>query len=145
MKKTISIFSILIILIPSIAGAYSRQSQGYSTGTATELRPDEEIEQDEGVRPEKRRPERERGPGMGSAHIWGYVLLTAGGMAAIAGSTIVVTTDQKILGAALSAGGAAMALTGTLLITLGSHSGYSMGPAVDPASGTYGVVLAKRF
>ena len=48
--------------------------------------------------------------------IGGYLLLTVGGLAAIAGSTIVAATDHNVLGA-----------------------------SIDPKNGTYGVVLAKRF
>jgi len=145
MKKIISIVSLILILIPSISGAYSRQSQGYSKSNGQEIRSAEDADDGVGMKQGRKMPDEDYGPQRRSSHIWGYVLLTAGGMAAIAGSTIIATTDKKILGVSLSAGGAAMALTGTLLITLGSHGGYSMGPSVDPASGTYGVVLAKRF
>ena len=76
--------------------------------------------------------------------IGGYLLLTMGGLAAIAGSTIVAATDHNVLGASMAGGGAATSLIGTLMITLG-HRSYAIGPAIDPGSGTYGVVLAKRF
>ena len=51
---------------------------------------------------------------------------------------------RNVTGACIAGGGAALSLVGTLMITLG-HRNYALGPAVDPKSGTYGVVLAKRF
>lgn len=127
------------LLLPSVACAYSRDSQGYTQG-----RP-EGVQSEDEARPAPADRGEETGQGMSSSHIWGYVLLTVGGMAAIAGSTMIAATDEDVIGACVSGGGAAMALAGTLLITFGSHGGYAAGPSIDPKSGTYGVVLARRF
>ncbi len=154
--RFVSIFCLATILFSPAAFAYDRSNQGYSVAQAD----DEEYQagvppDDEGVSEEKKAKDIEReiyegsgggdGGGRSGAVIGGYVLIAVGGMAAIAGSTIIAATDKNVLGASIAAGGAAMGLAGSLMIMLGSRSGYAVGPAVDPSSGSYGLALAKRF
>jgi len=145
MKKTLATLCILTMLIPSIAGAYTRDSQGYSKDEPQATEPQEGTEAPAGKDQGEEKPGEDYGTGMSSSLIWGYVLITAGGLAAITGSTIIATGHNDVLGISLSSGGAAMALAGTLFITLGSHGGYAAGPSVNPKSGTYGIMVAKRF
>ncbi len=145
-----AIICMFTMLVSQTAMAYSRGAQGYGEieaqgeeaqaeadiDTGAGEQPPQDI-QDEGEPPEL--------PGMSGTVIGGYVLLTVGGLATIAGSTIITASDKNTLGAIVLGAGAATSLAGTLMIMLGSHSGYAVGPAVDPGSGTYGVVVAKRF
>ena len=146
--KLAAVICIFTMLVSSTAFAYSRGSQGYGeiqaeetdVGAQTQAEPDEEPYQD--IQETEEMPEV---PGMSGTQIGGYVLITLGGLAAIAGSTIITATDKDILGASILAGGAAMSLGGTLMIMLGGRGGYAVGPAVDPKRGSYGVLVAKRF
>jgi len=149
-NKAAAALCIFSILFPSSAFAYSRGSQGYGEIQA------EETEVETGAQAETEAEEMPSGeiqeteeppevPGMSGTVIGGYVLITVGGLAAIAGSTIITASNKDTLGAIVLGSGAAMGLAGSLMIMLGSRSGYAVGPAVDPASGTYGVVVAKRF
>jgi hypothetical protein len=142
---------IVSLCATSTALAYDRSTNGYSSAQA-ETQDGASSTNFEGKSVEEIEKEiysQERsgggGGGPGGTMIGGYVLLALGGVTAIAGSAILAATDHRVLGISLASGGAAMSLAGTLMITLGSHSGYSMGPSVDPKHGTYGVVLAKKF
>jgi len=141
MKSSIvSTVCVLLMLISMPAFGYSRDNQGYG-GVQ------QEGAQAEASKAPKDAPDEDwddYGGGPSGMMIGGYVLLAVGGAAAIAGSTIVATTDKDVLGACVAAGGGAMSLAGTLMITLGSRS-YAIAPAVDPKSGTYGLALASRF
>lgn len=155
MKKTIAaVISIVSLFTTTTVFAYDRANNGYSqtspaaeeteaaaSTTNYEDKSIEEIEKD--IYGHQR--EGGGGGGLGGTMIGGYVLLALGGVTAIAGSAIVAATDHRTLGISLASGGAAMSLAGTLMITLGSRSGYSMGPTVDPKHGTYGLQLAKKF
>ena len=151
MKTTLTaIVCLLTVLSASPALAYSRDSQGYSV-TAGEADAEASAPEDAYDDDPKGAEEsivgdtgHESGGGAIGVVIGGYLLLTVGGLAAIAGSTIVAATDHNVLGASMAGGGAAASLIGTLMITLG-HRSYAVGPAIDPKNGTYGVVLAKRF
>ncbi|MFA4974163.1 MAG: hypothetical protein WC683_16255 [bacterium] len=146
MKIIITILCILTLTIPSVAGAYKRDARPYQESAAEEPHADEGTQPaDDDIRRKTEEIEKEGGGGMGGMAIMGYALITVGSMAAIAGSTILAATDKNLLGASISGGGAAMALAGTLMVTLGSRGSYAAGPAIDPATGTYGVMVAKRF
>lgn len=145
--KLAAVICMLTMLITQTAVAYSRGAQGYGSTQAEEE--DVEIVADTEEEPYRDIPEESEEapemPGMSGTAIMGYVLLAIGGMGAIAGSTIITASDKNTLGAIILGSGAALSLAGTLMITLGGHSGYAVGPAVDPKSNTYGVVVAKRF
>lgn len=136
MSKLIACCCLLTILFASPAFAYKRDApaKGDSeTESPAESWPSESQE-DEG--PPKL-------PGNG-VRIGGYVLIFTGGLAAIAGSTIIATTHHNTLGICLDAGGAVMALGGSLMLMLGS-SGYAVGPRIDPAHQSYGLTVARNF
>ena len=144
MKTTLSaVICIVTILFSSPALAYSRSTQGYGEAQETIQVQDEQEAKDEGE--DFKDWEKGSGGGKSGTVIWGYVLLSVGGIATIAGSTIVGATDHNIMGASIAAGGAALSLGGTLMIMLGSRGGYAVGPTVDPKRGNYGIVVAKRF
>jgi hypothetical protein len=142
--KLAAVICIFTMFISQAAMAYSRGSQGYGhiqeEGVEAEPEPDDKPYRDI---PEE--SEEAPTPGMSGMAITGYVFLVLGGLGAIAGSTMITASNKDTLGAIILGGGAALSLAGTLMITLGGHSGYAVGPAVDPKSNTYGVVVAKRF
>jgi hypothetical protein len=149
--KLAAFVCIITMLVTQTAMAYSRSSQGYGSTQAGTEEEAEEVEivsdtDDESYRdiPEESEEAPEM-PGMSGTAIMGYVFLALGGMGAIAGSTIITASDKNTLGAIILGGGAALSLAGTLMITLGGHRGYAVGPAIDPKTNTYGVVVAKRF
>ncbi len=141
-RSLIAIMAILTMLITSTAYAY--KSDEYKSSDIEEEQTDTQEEtandQEGEIADEEEYPD----GGASGVMIGGYVLLAVGGLAAIAGSTILSTTDKTVLGASLSAGGAAAGLAGSLMIIFGSRT-YAVGPTIDPKSGTYGVALAKRF
>jgi hypothetical protein len=143
--KLAAIICIFTMLVSQTAIAYSRSTQGYGSVEAEDVEaepvPEEEPYRDIPVESE----EAPEVPGMGGTAIMGYVFLSLGGMGAIAGSTIITASDKNTLGAIILGSGAALSLAGTLMIMLGGHGGYAVGPVVDPKSNTYGVVVAKRF
>ena len=145
--KLAAIICIFTMLFSSTAMAYSRGSQGY--GHTQEEGVEVEVEPEAEDKPYREIPEESeeapKGPGMVGMAITGYVFLVLGGLGAIAGSTMITASDKNTLGAIILGSGAAMSLAGTLMITLGGHSGYAVGPALDPKSNTYGVVVAKKF
>lgn len=151
-SKLAAIICIFTMLTSSSAFAYSRDSQGYGDVQAEEVEVETEIEtqteteiDEEPYRDIQETEEPPEMPGMSGTVIGGYVLITLGGLAAIAGSTIISTSDKNTLGAIVLGGGAVMSLGGTLMIMLGSRGGYAVGPVVDPKGGAYGVMVAKRF
>ena len=144
--KIAAIICIFTMFVSSTAMAYSRGTQGYGSTQAEEE--EVEIVTDTDDKPYRDIPEESEEaptPGMSGMAITGYVFLVMGGLGAIAGSTMITASDKNTLGAIILGSGAALSLAGTLMITLGGHSGYAVGPAVDPKSNTYGVVVAKRF
>ena len=86
--KLAAVICIFTMLVSSTAFAYSRGSQGYGeipaeetdVGAQTQAEPDEEPYQD--IQETEEMPEV---PGMSGTQIGGYVLITLGGLAAIAG------------------------------------------------------------
>ncbi len=143
--KIAAVICIFTMLASSTAMAYSRDSQGYGRtqeeGVEVEPEADDKPYRDIPVESE----EAPEVPGMSGTAITGYVFLVLGGLGAIAGSTMMTASDKNTLGAIILGSGAALSLAGTLMITLGGHSGYAVGPAVDPGSNTYGIVVAKSF
>ena len=158
MKKIAAVICLMSILVPSSSFAYSRSSQGYSnvdsqeaewqTTEGSKERSAEEAQRElEGKSEHQppRAPEGELESRMSTTAILGYVMITVGGLAAIGGSTILATTSKRTLGASIAAGGAAVGLAGSMMLMFGQRRTYGVSPAIDPESGTYGVVLAKRF
>ena len=142
--KFAAVICIFTMFVSSTAMAYSRGSQGYGPIQEEGVEAEPEAE-DKPYRDIPVESEEAPTPGMSGMAITGYVFLVLGGLGAIAGSTMITASDKNTLGAIILGGGAALSLAGTLMITLGGHSGYAVGPAVDPKSNTYGVVVAKRF
>jgi len=143
--KLAAVICMFTMLVSQTAMAYSRGSQGYSPAEQGDVETSPEPEEEPYRDIPEESEEAPQMPGMSGTAIMGYVLLAIGGMGAIAGSTIITASDKNTLGAIILGGGAALSLAGTLMITLGGHSGYAVGPAVDPKTNTYGVVVAKRF
>lgn len=149
--KLTALVTLFSMLAAPAALAYDRTESGYRSAEAEEeetpLPRDFEDKSIEEIERDIYRRQHEEGEvhGPGGTIIGGYVLLALGGVTAIAGSTIIAATDHNVLGVSLAGGGAALSLAGTLMITLGSHGGYAVGPSVDPKRGAYGVVLAKKF
>lgn len=159
--KLAAVICMITMLVSSSAFAYSRDSQGYggSDSESREMPAEEEAEemaeaeaimrdapQEAEEKPYRDIQESEGEPdfGMSGMQIGGYVLVTIGGLAAITGSTMLSTSSHKTLGAIIMGSGAAMGLGGSLMIMFGGRS-YAVVPRVDPKSGTYGVMLSKRF
>ncbi|MFA5811777.1 MAG: hypothetical protein WC956_05545 [bacterium] len=142
-KKLISLICISMIFLASPAFAYKRDTgpepQGGQQEGSTQQAPAQQSQasgDDYGY---------ESGKGRGLV-IAGYVLLVAGGMAAIAGSTIAAASDNhRTLGAIVGGSGAAVSLAGTLMVVFGGSSGYALGPVIDPKHETYGLALAANF
>jgi hypothetical protein len=144
MRILTAILCIMTLLFASTAYAYKSDVKQLSAvqaedeetqGKAPEGKEEQKQKEGEGDYPEG---------GTSGMMIGGYVLIAVGGLAAIAGSTILTATDKDILGVSLSAGGGALGLAGSLMLIFGSRT-YDIGPAVDLKNGTYGVRFAKRF
>jgi hypothetical protein len=87
---------------------------------------------------------RYREPGQGVVTA-GYVFLGVGGLAAIAGSTIIAMGNHNTMGVVVGGSGAAVSLAGTLMILLGGQGGYALAPVIDPGRKSYGMTLAANF
>ncbi len=139
MIRTLAALCCLVtILVASPAVAYKRDAPAKDDSTAESEAPPPSWPAESG---EDEGPPKLPGSGM---RIGGYVLIFTGGLAAIAGSTIIATTHKNTLGICLDAGGAVMALGGSLMLMLGS-SGYAVGPQIDPKTRTYGLAMAANF
>lgn len=138
-RKLVAVCCLVTILFASPAFAYKRDAPAEDDSASESSEPPAtswpvEGQEDEG--PPKL-------PGNGT-RIGGYILIFTGGLAAIAGSTIIATTHHNTLGICLDAGGAVMGLGGSLMLMLGS-SGYAVGPRIDPARKSYGLAVAANF
>ncbi len=146
-RSLLAVTCVLTMLITSTAYAYKKDT--YKSSNSSDIldimeeqpeAPEDTPGEKEGESDEEDYPN----GGPSGMMIGGYVLIALGGMAAIAGSTILMTTDKNLLGASISAGGAAVGLAGSMMLIFGSRS-VAVGPTIDPKTGTYGVMVAKRF
>jgi hypothetical protein len=148
-KPLISLICIIAVFAASPAFAYKRDMGSAQPATAEQQAPsapetpaapqapwDQGSGDDYGYGTDK-------GQGVVTA---GYVLVIIGGMAAIAGSTLLAADDdQRTLGAIIGGSGAALSLGGSLMIAFGGQSSYAVGPRIDPATKSYGLAMAANF
>ena len=139
MKKIMAIVCISAIFFASPAFAYKRdvpQKEGAEETTTEEYKPEQAPQ-----------PVFKTTSGGNGVETFAYVLIGLGGAAAITGSTFAVATNKRLTGAIIGASGAALGLTGSLMLLLGSSHGgyYGLSPEVDPTHGTYGLAFAGNF
>jgi hypothetical protein len=139
MKKMIALTCIFMFLLASQALAYKRDVPKQTPDETTTEEPQPETK-------EAQYEDYSYGGGHSGMVIAGYVFIALGSMAAIAGSTIIAATDNNLTGAIVSGSGAALGLTGSMLLVFGSHgSEYGVSPSVDPANKSYGLAFSGNF
>lgn len=143
MNRLIAIVCIIAVLCSSSAFAYKRDVPTKQEPSTEEESTQESVESQQAVQPQY--PQYPKESGGRGLEITGIVLTAIGGAAAIAGSTIAVASDKHTTGAIVAGAGAALGLTGSLLIMFGSSSYYGLAPVVDPTSNTYGLSFGKNF
>lgn len=137
MKQFIAAACISTILFASPAFAYKRDIPPKAPTEESEEAPQQETEQEYKY---------ESGGHGGGLVTMGYVLIGIGGVAVIAGSTIITATNKRLAGTIIDAGGGVVALTGSMMVLFGSRSGgYGLAPKIDPVHKNYGLIFAKNF
>jgi len=140
-KKLMAIICLLTMLLSSTAFAYKRDVP--SNEPSEEEAPAQEYRQQQAPQ----QPYQYEESGGRGVETMGYVFVALGGVAAITGSTLIAATDKNLAGAIVAGTGAALGLTGSLMIMLGAghHSYYGVSPTIDPSHNTYGLALAANF